>query len=105
MQTELVVKLQQGVDDPVPVERRSERSRWTLASGLLPFWQTNILLAEILKSLGCTSEALLILEKLEMWDGVVECYKQLGQMDKAETLIHRLIEKKPEDSMLHVYLG
>ncbi|CAI2348962.1 unnamed protein product [Caenorhabditis sp. 36 PRJEB53466] len=105
VQSELVVKLQQGVDDPVEVEKRRARTEYALTSGLPPFWQSSVLLAEILKSLGCTSEALLILERLEMWDGVVECYKQLGQIDKAETLIRRLIEQKPEDSMLQVYLG
>uniref|UniRef100_A0A8R1HL44 TPR_REGION domain-containing protein n=1 Tax=Caenorhabditis japonica TaxID=281687 RepID=A0A8R1HL44_CAEJA len=105
VQSELVVKLQQGVEDPIPVEQRRIRTEYALASGLQPFWQSSVLLAEILKSLGCTSEALLILEKLEMWDGVVECYKQLGQMDKAETLIRRLIQERPTDSMLHVYLG
>ncbi|CCD69079.1 Tetratricopeptide repeat-containing protein trd-1 [Caenorhabditis elegans] len=104
-QSELVVKLQQGVDDPVLIKDRLLRTSYILASGLTPFWQSSVLLAGILNSLGCTSEALLILEKLEMWDGVIDCYKQLGQMDKAETLIRRLIEQKPNDSMLHVYLG
>ncbi|EGT56643.1 hypothetical protein CAEBREN_08483 [Caenorhabditis brenneri] len=105
VQTELVVKLQQGIEDNVPVADRLHRTKHILASGLTPFWQSSILLADILKSLGCTSEALLILERLELWDGVIECYKQLGQMDKAETLIRRLLDQKPEDSMLHVYLG
>ncbi|KAF1760788.1 hypothetical protein GCK72_009038 [Caenorhabditis remanei] len=105
VQSELVVKLQQGVEDTVDVKDRLPRTAHILSSGLTPFWQSSVLLAEILKSLGCTSEALLILERLEMWDGVIECYKQLGQMDKAETLIRRLISEKPGDSMLHVFLG
>ncbi|ULU02719.1 hypothetical protein L3Y34_002367 [Caenorhabditis briggsae] len=105
VQSELVVKLQQGVEDTVAVGDRLPRTAHILASGLTPFWQSSVLLAEILKSLGCTSEALLILERLEMWDAVIECYKQLGQMDKAESLIRRLLEQKPADSMLHVFLG
>uniref|UniRef100_A0A1I7TWW5 TPR_REGION domain-containing protein n=1 Tax=Caenorhabditis tropicalis TaxID=1561998 RepID=A0A1I7TWW5_9PELO len=105
VQTELVVKLQQGIEDSVPVGDRLHRIRHVLSAGLTPFWQSSILLADILKSLGCTSEALLILERLEQWDGVIECYKGLGQLDKAETLIRRLISEKPKDSMLHVFLG
>ncbi|CAI5444762.1 unnamed protein product [Caenorhabditis angaria] len=104
-QTELICKLMQGIDDETSDEIRLERTDFVLASGLEPIWQANVLHTTILRSLGCTSEALLILEKLELWDNVIDCYKALGQLEKAESLVRRLIEQKPTDSMLFVYLG
>lgn len=76
-----------------------------MAAGLEPFWAANCVHAETLQSLGCVSEALLLYEKLEMWDCVIECFKQLGQLEKAEALIRRLIEERPNDSMLVCFLG
>ncbi|CAD6188243.1 unnamed protein product [Caenorhabditis auriculariae] len=104
-QTELLHKLMTGIDDLSEESTRFERANFALAAGLWPFWQVAVLQSSILRSLGCTSEALIILEKLELWDDVISCYKSLGQLEKAETLIRRLLEEKPHDSMLHVYLG
>ena len=47
--------------------------------------------AKVLRSLGCTSEALRIYEQLHAWDDVVDCYRALGQLEKAETLVRSLL--------------
>lgn len=104
-QSELIVKLMEGIDDETPVEARRKRARYVLASGLEPVWSAKVIHAEILRSLGVTSEALLIYEQLELWDHVVDCYKSLGQLEKANSLIHDLLKTRPNDSMLYVYLG
>ncbi|VDM61087.1 unnamed protein product [Angiostrongylus costaricensis] len=101
-QSELICNLMDGVDDKVNILTRFLS---ILASGLDPFWIARCVHAETLQSLGCTSEALLLYEKLEMWDCVVNCFKKLGQLEKAEALIHRLVSDRPNDSMLVCLLG
>ncbi|KAK6054083.1 tetratricopeptide repeat protein [Cooperia oncophora] len=81
-QSELICKLMDGVDDETPIGVKERRCDLVLASGLEPFWGAYSIHAETLQSLGCTSEALLLYEKLEMWDNVIECFKQLGQLEK-----------------------
>ncbi|VDL73703.1 unnamed protein product [Nippostrongylus brasiliensis] len=98
-QSELICKLMDGVDDDW------KRCELVLASGLEPFWIATCVHAETLQSLGCVSEALLLYEKLEMWDSVISCFKSLGQLEKAEALIRRLLDERPKDSMLICYLG
>ncbi|PAV86560.1 hypothetical protein WR25_11950 [Diploscapter pachys] len=77
---------------PLPSDVLSRRASLALACGVLPFWELRILHSAILKSLGCTSEALLEFESLQMWD-------------EAESLICRLLEERPNDSSLYVHLG
>ncbi|WKX98831.1 hypothetical protein Q1695_014036 [Nippostrongylus brasiliensis] len=104
-QSELICKLMDGVDDDTPDDRKWKRCELVLASGLEPFWIATCVHAETLQSLGCVSEALLLYEKLEMWDSVISCFKSLGQLEKAEALIRRLLDERPKDSMLICYLG
>ncbi|ETN77648.1 tetratricopeptide repeat protein, partial [Necator americanus] len=40
-----------------------------------------------------------------MWDCMIDCFKQLGKLEKAEALIRRLLLERPNDSMLYCYLG
>ncbi|KHN71527.1 TPR repeat-containing protein T20B12.1, partial [Toxocara canis] len=81
------------------------RTALVLASGLLPSWRVHTLHAQILRSLGCTAEALRIYEKQEAWDDVIECYKSLGQLEKAEHLVRKLIENNPTDPLYYCMLG
>ncbi|EYC28393.1 hypothetical protein Y032_0007g3201 [Ancylostoma ceylanicum] len=104
-QSELICKLMDGVDDGAPDTVKMKRTGLVLASGLEPFWNAHVIHAETLRSLGCTAEALLIYEKLQMWDCVIDCFKQLGQLEKAEALIRKLLLERPNDSMLYCYLG
>ncbi|VDM72843.1 unnamed protein product [Strongylus vulgaris] len=103
-QSELICKLMDG-EDETPEDVKTKRCTLVLASGLEPFWEARVIHAETLRSLGCTAESLLIYEKLELWDNVIDCFKQLGQLEKAEALIRRLLTNRPDDSMLYCYLG
>ncbi|KAJ3678632.1 hypothetical protein LUZ60_002435 [Juncus effusus] len=60
---------------------------------------------ELLISCGLVSEALKILEDLELWDNLIDCYRLLGKKAAAVDLIKARLIEKPNDPRLWCSFG
>ncbi|KAK7104529.1 hypothetical protein V1264_019229 [Littorina saxatilis] len=67
-------------------------------------WALQSELATVLISMGCTSAALDIYERLQLWENVIACYQQLGKREKAESVIREQLAVKETPTLL-CYLG
>ncbi|KAI2796359.1 Tetratricopeptide repeat domain 27 [Blomia tropicalis] len=71
-----------------------------------PFWHVEKLLADLLVSLGVVKSALDVYLRLELWNEVVGCYRQLKRPDKAEEIVRNLLERDGDNQPnLHCILG
>lgn len=81
-----------------------QRSHLFYAVKIVPVWDMQKQLAELLLALGAIGSALQIYEELEMWEEAVACYQRLGKSEKAETVIREQLAVR-ETPNLWCFLG
>lgn len=71
-----------------------------------PFWIVEKHLGDLLVSLGVYKSALDYYLRLESWNDVILCYRQLGRKDKAEEVVRKKLEDGGDDQPdMHCLLG
>nr|XP_022328750.1 tetratricopeptide repeat protein 27-like isoform X1 [Crassostrea virginica] len=69
-----------------------------------PLWKLERQLAELLLSIGAIGSAVEVFERLRLWEDVITCYKRLGKMEKAESIIREQLAVQ-ETPNLWCFLG
>ncbi|XP_032596913.1 tetratricopeptide repeat protein 27 isoform X2 [Drosophila grimshawi] len=81
-----------------------ERLSYGFAAFMLPKWQVQLQLVDLLRSLGMTKTALDICLQIHAWQQVIECYTSLELRHKAAEIIRQELEKQPT-VLLYCLLG
>ncbi|XP_030372081.1 tetratricopeptide repeat protein 27 [Scaptodrosophila lebanonensis] len=90
--------------DSEELHTERERIGYAFAAQILPKWQVQLQLVDLLRSLGMTKTALDICLKIQAWQQVIECYTSLELRHKAAEIIRQELDKKPT-SLLYCLLG
>lgn len=98
-QCEEVVNVINGTSFSLP-----ERLSYAFASFILPKWEVQKQLGELMVSLGMTKSALDLYLQIQAWEKVIECYTKLELRHKAAEIIRQELDKKPT-VLLHCLLG
>jgi tetratricopeptide (TPR) repeat protein len=59
------------------------------------YWELSLELGERYLSMGAAASALQIFEEFEAWEKIIDCYRLLGKLKKAEEIIRARLEVKP----------
>ncbi|KAK3092494.1 hypothetical protein FSP39_003620 [Pinctada imbricata] len=82
----------------------TQRSYLFYTVRMKPVWNIQKQLAELFLSIGVVASALEVFERLELWEDAIQCYKTMGKMEKAETVIREQLAIK-ETPNLWCFLG
>ncbi|XP_055856573.1 tetratricopeptide repeat protein 27 [Episyrphus balteatus] len=81
-----------------------QRLSYGFASFILPKWEVQKQLGELMVSLGMTKSALDLYLQIQAWEEVIKCYTKLDLRHKAAEIVRQELEKKPT-VLLYCLLG